>query len=298
MIRALTNNARFIWRHPLNADAKSAAIARFVRLQLAARTGGKPLLVDWIEPLRFVFAAGESGITQNAYCGLHEHIEMLFLLHTLKPGDHVVDIGANVGSYTMLAAGVRDASVIAIEPVPSTFAKLNLNIRINDLDHRVQTRQIGVAATSGTARFTVNENCKNHMVDGDQEASEVVEVATETLDDLCATKIPTLIKIDVEGFETEVVSGGESTLRSPELLAVIMELNESGNQYGYDERALIERMIGFGFETATYDPFTREIINLNGKCMTSGNTLFLRDAEQLRRRINQAPKVKIGELEL
>ena len=207
MLRGLINNVRFIWRHPLNADAKVAAIIRFVRLQLAARIGGKPLLVDWIEPLRFVFAAGESGITQNAYCRLHEHIEMIFLLHVLQADDHFVDIGANVGSYSMLAAGVRNATVIAIEPVPSTFVKLNLNMRINDLQNRVEAKQIGVAANRGTARFTVNDNCKNHMVGGDQDTAEAVEVSTETLDEICDKKIPTLIKIDVEGFETEVVNG-------------------------------------------------------------------------------------------
>jgi len=298
MLRSLINNVRFIWGHPLNADAKVAAIARFLRLQLAARIGGKPLLVDWIEPLKFVFTNGESGITQNAYCGLHEHVEMLFLLHLLQEGDHFVDIGANVGSYSMLAAGVRNATVIAIEPVPSTFAKLNLNLRINNLQSRVESKQIGVAARDGTARFTVDKNCTNHIVDEDQETADSIEISTETLDGICGKKIPTLIKIDVEGFETEVINGGEQTLRSPELLAVIMELNESGNRYGYDESSLVARMIDFGFETASYDPFTREITSLNGKCLTSGNTLFIRNKDEIQSRIEQASKIKIDSQQL
>jgi len=107
-----------------------------------------------------------------------------------------------------------------------------------------------------------------------------------------------LIKIDVEGFETKVVNGGEQTLRSPELLAVIMELNESGNRYGYDESSLVARMIDFGFETASYDPFNREITSLNGKCLTSGNTLFIRNKDEIQSRIEQASKIKIDSQQL
>jgi predicted RNA methylase len=71
-----------------------------------------------------------TGATQKIYCSLQEFEDMALLLHVLRPGDLFVDVGANVGSYTILAAGVCGANVISIEPVPSTFTHLADNIHL------------------------------------------------------------------------------------------------------------------------------------------------------------------------
>ena len=72
-----------------------------------------------------------TGITGNWYCGLHEFHEMAFVLHFLRKNDTFIDVGANVGSYTILAA-VTGSNVISIEPIPSTFNYLKNNVSINN----------------------------------------------------------------------------------------------------------------------------------------------------------------------
>jgi hypothetical protein len=58
-------------------------------------------------------------LTGNLYAGLHEFSEMGFLLHLLRQNDLFVDVGANLGSYTVLASAVCQARNIAFEPVPA-----------------------------------------------------------------------------------------------------------------------------------------------------------------------------------
>jgi hypothetical protein len=97
----------------------------------------------------------------------------------------------------------------------------------------------------------------------------------------------------VEGFETEVLTGADSTLRSPTLIAVLIELNGSGARYGFDERALHERFLTHGFTPARYDPLRRGLTDVGGGPGTSGNTLYIRDIDEARRRVASARRYSI-----
>ena len=72
-----------------------------------------------------------TGATGNIYAGLHEFNDMAFCLHLLRSGDLFVDVGANIGSYTVLASKVAGANSITLEPVPQTFERLKRNVNIN-----------------------------------------------------------------------------------------------------------------------------------------------------------------------
>ena len=106
-----------IVRHPLNRAGKAAAVARLVRWQLASRILAQPVVLPFVNNTRLLVLRGMTGATGNWYGGLHECADMAFVLHALRPGDLFVDVGANVGSYTVLAAGAVQADAIAVEPV-------------------------------------------------------------------------------------------------------------------------------------------------------------------------------------
>ena len=61
---------------------------------------------------------------------------MAFVLHLLRPGEHFVDVGANVGSYIVLA-GVGQTRVTAVEPIPATFAHLQHSVALNGMNDHV-----------------------------------------------------------------------------------------------------------------------------------------------------------------
>src|SRR5476651_2134868 len=115
----------FIFAHPLGKRHPVKSILRFIGWQLQSAFSPSGLIIKtFVKPVKFYARKGLTGITGNIYTGLHEFNDMAFLLHFLRPGDCFFDIGANVGSYTLLASGVCKATSIAVEPVNSTFELL------------------------------------------------------------------------------------------------------------------------------------------------------------------------------
>ena len=288
-MRDLGKVLEFVWNHPLNRGNRIGAVVRFLQWQVSSRLARGPTAFPFVNDTRLFARPGMSGATGNYYCGLHEPAEMGFVLHALRAGDLFVDVGANVGSYTVLAAGAVGARVVAVEPVPAAAEHLRHNVANNPGSERVRTVQCGLAATAGELAFTDTADAVNHVV-APGEAGAGIRVPVITLDELCANEVPTLIKIDVEGFEHEVIAGGAATLRSGCLLAVLMETNGSGARYGRRDGDLVATMRGFGFETFAYDPLRR---SLRAAAAGQANTIFVRDFPAISRRIATAPRFRL-----
>lgn len=279
----------FVLRHPLNRKRPAAALRRFVSWHVGSRLLPGAVAVPFVDATRLLVKPGMTGATGNVYCGLHEFEDMAFVLHALRPGDLFVDIGANVGSYTILAAGGAGATTVAFEPLPSTFGHLVDNVRLNRLEALVTPRNVGLGSSPGSLAFTSDLDTVNHVVSASESTRGSVEVPVETLDGALSGASPALLKIDVEGFETEVLAGAEATMTSASLLAVVMELNGSGDRYGFDERKLHERMLAWGFLPTTYEPFERRLSPAVAASST-GNTLYVRSFSELTERLRTAPR--------
>jgi FkbM family methyltransferase len=236
---------------------------------------------------------GMKGATGNIYTGLLEFDDMAFLLHVLRPGDTFVDVGANVGAYTILAAKNVGADVVSLEPIPSTFSKLQRNVDANQAGGKVELKCYGVGDQASTLRFTTRMDCVNHVLAEDEraESGETVEVPVRTLDELLAGRQPALLKVDVEGYEWPVLSGARSVLSSSSLKAIIIELNGSGRRYGYNEDRIHELLTSYGFSPYSYDPFTRELQPVAG--YGNLNTLYLKDADWTSIRIRSAKRYSV-----
>jgi len=189
-----------------NRHRRASALVSYVRWQIGSRLVPGPVAVPFVGATRLLATAGMTGATGNVYCGLHEFEDMGFVLHVLRDGDLFVDVGANVGSYTLLAAGACRASVLAMEPSPSTFSRLEDNIRLNGLQTLVDARNVGVGSRPGTAAFSQGADAMNHVLSPEEaERTPAVAVSIDTLDRLLGERAATVVKIDVEGYETEVI---------------------------------------------------------------------------------------------
>jgi FkbM family methyltransferase len=153
-----------------------------------------------------------------------------YLDRTLKfeDGDLALDIGANIGWYSLLfdrlAAG-KDVTVLACEPDPGNCSLLNENIALNSAE-AVQVCPAAVADTVGTATLFQHSdsNRGRHSLLPVNDGGSV-EVRTVVMDDYLAEKglaerTPRVIKIDVEGFELMVLKGADRVLRRCPLLII------------------------------------------------------------------------------
>ena len=287
---SFASTLRFISEHPLNRESPIAGMLRFARWQASTRLLPGPRVVPFVDDARLVVRRGMTGATGNVYCGLHEYEHMGFLLHFVRPDELVVDVGANVGSYTVLAAGVVGAEVIAVEPLSESHAMLVDNIRENRLEGRVQALQLGLSDRLGLLRFSADLNATNHVVCNDQHSGRVDEIPVDTLDRVLGGRIPSLLKIDVEGFELPVLRGGEATLSDPGLRALIIELNGSGRRYGHDDTDVDGQLRKYGFDRLRYEPRTRQLRVDEDRGSCDGNALFVRDVAQAMERVRAAPR--------
>ena len=139
--------------------------------------------------------------------------------------------------------------------------------------------------------FTYVLDDANHVV-AEGESFSSVSVQCSRLDDELSSS-PILIKIDVEGFETEVIKGGSRTFSSADLKAIIIELNGSGTRYGYSEKDIHEYLVSKGFSPYWYDPFKRELQALS-TWWGRFNTIYIRDQAFVSARVKSAAKVVVN----
>ncbi|MDF1672058.1 MAG: FkbM family methyltransferase [Vicingaceae bacterium] len=221
---------------------------------------------------------GMHGATGCIYVGLPEFKDMSFLLHYLDSNNHFIDIGANVGVYSLLAAGVKNCETTTIEPIPSTFNYLLKNIALNNLDKKITPLNIGLSNKKGQLFFTEGEDTMNHVLE--KETNNSINVEVDILDNILSPtkKKNTLIKLDVEGFEYNVLLGGQTTLNNENLTAFIVELNGCGDKFGFEDKMVDDVLLKNGFGKYDYNPFDRklkEIENFN----TEENTLYIRKSK-------------------
>lgn len=282
------NLIRFIWNHPLNRTNRWSAISRMARWQMATRLLPEALLgMPFIDDTKLFMKRGMTGATGNWYAGLHECDDMGFVLHLLRPDSLFVDVGANIGSYSILAAAT-ESIVISVEPIPDTFEHLKNNIRLNSFDAKIEAHCVGLSNKKGSLKFSSKLDTVNHVVADDEDIESVV-VPVTTLDLLLDGRCPDLLKIDVEGHEREVLLGALSTLNNPALLAVLMETNGSGKRYGIEDDELIELMKEHGFESFSYNVMERKLRPSLG----SDNTIFVRDVVAVQKRLSSAGETKL-----
>ena len=277
---------------PPNSERKIGAFIDYFRWNLGIRLLQREYVLPLIGDARVIVSDRQNYATLLYTCCLWDFPEMMFLAHVLRPSDLFVDIGANVGVYTVLASAVTGARSIAFEPIPTTYEELNRNIALNNIGDRVETRRVCLGSSNGTVRMTANQGGLNHVA-MDQDGDATVETQVMRLDDALGAVPCQFIKIDAEGYEAEIFSGAATVLGNPELLGLIVELNDAGLRYGHTNEAVHEMLTGYGFGPFHYDARMRSLRPLPTFNANSLNTLYLRDTTKVMDRIATAPAVSV-----
>lgn len=142
-----------------------------------------------------------------------------FLRGIVRPGAVVIEIGANVGIFTVLLArwSAPGGRVYAFEPTPKAKAALDDHLMLNGVEDMVTVIPAALSDSPGESQFYVDETSGQNTLSGTHSRmpdAECITVSVDTLDVFCHANnvTPNLIKIDVEGFEYHVLRGSLLTL--------------------------------------------------------------------------------------
>jgi FkbM family methyltransferase len=172
----------------------------------------------------------DMGLPQDlAVDGTREHYATQQVISFLKPGDIVVDIGANIGYYTLLEAKIVGDSgfVYAIEPVPNTFKMLTRNIEANNYKNILALNLAVGDKNSQVEMYICHNRCNlSSMKPLPEMTTSKITVEQITIDDFLVDKpLPRLIRMDVEGYEYQVIKGMKNTFERSGSLYVFIELH-------------------------------------------------------------------------
>ncbi len=152
----------------------------------------------------------------------YEQENFQFLAGTSKPGANVIDIGAHIGLFSIIASKIvgDGGKVYAFEPSPTTHAFLQQTIKLNKAENSIQTFKNAVSSKAGTTKFYISDDVvdnSNSLVSYlDDRKLKGIDIVLTTVDDFVAEKkIKQLsfIKIDVEGAEYDTLRGAENTFK-------------------------------------------------------------------------------------
>jgi FkbM family methyltransferase len=218
-------------------------------------TAGDNIIVTRVDEFIMGFPAEEWRLA--AYHVFHGQLErgLVQVFRTyVKKEMVVVDIGANVGTYTLIAATLvgDGGKVYSFEPTPRTYAILHDNVQINGLleSGRVVFSQIAVTDKKGKAQFAVyDRNCGHNTLFPNRDDRGLIEVDTDSLDDILIDVARVdVVKIDAEGAEPFVMRGMKSIISQNPNVTIFMEFAPIHlRRAAVDAKEFIKEIQGYGF---------------------------------------------------
>jgi len=186
--------------------------------------------------------------------GQYGELDTQIVKNEIKQGDIVIDIGANIGYYTLIFAKLVGPSgrVIAFEPEPKNFELLKKNVRVNGYKN-VTLEQKVVSNTNGkTKLFLADNGIVGHKIYSYNDTSDYIETESISLDDYIPDEIRNkinFVKIDVEGVEPRVISGMKSIIKQSKNLKIFTEFNRINIQEAeLDPEKTLDYFYNQGFE--------------------------------------------------
>lgn len=193
----------------------------------------------------------DQAITPWLRKGVWEPLETMLFEGEIESGDVVVDVGANVGYYTLIAAKRVGSSgkVYAFEPDPDAFALLRANIELNALTNVVAINKALAAEPGRLELFRSNTNRGDHRLYDPGDGRTAVSVEVTTLDAALAdVRGIDLIKVDTQGAECSILAGGTSLLDRERDAGIIMEYTPKYiRAFGQDPPACLRQLSERGF---------------------------------------------------
>jgi FkbM family methyltransferase len=232
---------RRIWVAPGNRGRRVQVLLRSVLWLVNKKTWRRPWTLPVFGDLRLrCYPDSIIALHVVQRSEWHDWDTAKFITSYLRDGDALVDVGANIGLYTLPAAKV--AHVIAVEPSPVNRARLEENLALNGITQvRVEGCALGDAA--GEMAFSDEDALAHVKLDG-----VGLKVPVRTYDDIAPIGEVALMKVDVEGFELAVFRGAQRAMRAGLLPVIVFEMNNSFLRYGGTAAEILEFLRAAGYQ--------------------------------------------------
>ncbi len=189
----------------------------------------------------------------------YDAFERDLLKQYVQKGDRVIDLGANIGLYTLTLARLvgEEGKVYAFEPEPTNFALLTKNIEVNGYKNVVLERK-AVSDKTGTARlFRCADNAGDHRImDSGEGMRDSIEIEMLSLDDYFHDNpVPIhFIKLDIQGAEGGALRGMREVFARSSGLRILMEFWPAGlEKFGTKPREVLEFLKSENFQILRID---------------------------------------------
>lgn len=207
------------------------------------------LIIREIQGSKMYLNLADKGISRElALRGIREERGTEIMYEILKTGQVIVDIGANIGYYVLMESKIvgPTGKIYAIEPVPDNVTMLRKNIELNGYDN-IEVFCHAMGSSDTVSKIYLSDRCNWHSMIQRNDNGTSLEVPVYTLDTFLSNKLqPNLVRMDVEGFETEIIKGMVKTLSNTPELMLFIELHPHIMEK-HDVISLLEtlRMNGF-----------------------------------------------------
>lgn len=254
VVRALSSSSELTAPAPLELGTPSPAKSKAAAA--AAQSTASTHMALKVAGKRILYTTPNSMTAWRVKSFYEKEPDTIRWLDAMTPGSTLVDIGANVGMYSVYSAVMRNIQVYAFEPESQNYALLNANIAVNELSGQVVAFPLALSDEMKLDKlylsdFSAGGSCHSFAeqvgFDLKPRAAAFAQGAfSVTLDQLVesgAVPVPDYIKLDVDGIEHKVLEGARKTLTNPKVREILVELNT----HLAEHNAVIERLRALGF---------------------------------------------------
>lgn len=201
--------------------------------------------------------------------GAFEPYQMALFRQIIKPGMTVVDIGANIGLYSVIAGKLvgKDGKVFSFEPEKNNYEFLNRNIEANNLNNVFPNKTAVSSEKSTKNLFLFSENTGSYSLVDNRKTNVSVPVQTDTLDNLLkqlSTNKVDVIKMDIEGAEYKAFEGMIQTINNSANLKMMIEFFPNAiRRFNQDPLQFLNTIKSLGFKISEINEDKKTTIEIN-----------------------------------
>lgn len=237
-------------------------------------------ILKTIQGSKMYLDLNDKGISRElALSDIREEVATRYMYQTIRPDDVVMDIGSNIGYFLLLEALLsgKNGKVYGIEPVPENVALLRRNISINDYEN-VEVYNLAIGDKNSVEKIYLSSKANWHSMrpfPGQNSVGEMYVTMCTTDAFLIDKEYPNFIRMDVEGFEGQIINGMTQTLDADRPLKLFIELHPhlmtkvevisiltSLKRAGFEVAMIAKRNVRYNY---TIDSILNDRLMVNGR---------------------------------